>query len=175
MHITKFVAIAFLSVIMTSFSWSPNRIQDFNYKSSVSKLIASGASETEILETWGNLVLERQLSSYTEAEALVEETDLQKLLNFRKGIEGRVVILATTPLSTYVTRFFNENLRFVPHYVDASAVALLLGDQWRDSPIEEPHQDLGRSDMDRVMNCPPSFNPPEAGEEGNPLGYYQKD
>ncbi len=70
MHVTKLVGIMFLSIIMTSFSWLPTN----SYKSSVSKLIASGASESEILETWGNLVLERKIVSYTDAEALVTKT-----------------------------------------------------------------------------------------------------
>lgn len=75
MNSTKFAVIMFLSVVMTSFVWSPNdKTQDFHYKSSVSKLIASGASESEILDTWADLVLERQISSYTDAEALVEKT-----------------------------------------------------------------------------------------------------
>lgn len=74
MYITKFTVIIFLSIIMTSFNWSSNITQILNYKSSVSKLIASGASETEILETWGDLVLERQLKNYAEAETLVEKT-----------------------------------------------------------------------------------------------------
>ena len=75
MHVTKFAGIMLLSMVMTSFSWSPKTIsQNVNYKSSVSKLIASGASEAEILETWEDLVLEQQLTSYSDAEILVKKT-----------------------------------------------------------------------------------------------------
>lgn len=75
MHVTKFTGIMLLSIVMTSFSWLPTTaFENVNYKSSVSKLIASGASEIEILKTWEELVLERQLTSYSDAEALVKQT-----------------------------------------------------------------------------------------------------
>ena len=51
MHVTKFAGIMLLSMVMTSFSWSPKTIsQNVNYKSSVSKLIASEAAMKHTVE-----------------------------------------------------------------------------------------------------------------------------
>lgn len=60
--------VACLAVLQPS--WS----QKTNNSKSVSQLISTGASEAVILKSWGNLVLQKQIKSYPEAEQLLTKT-----------------------------------------------------------------------------------------------------
>lgn len=48
--------------------------QKISSSSSVSQKIANGASDTEILKSWENLVLQKQIKTYPDAEKLVDQT-----------------------------------------------------------------------------------------------------
>ena len=48
--------------------------QKISSSSSVSQKIANGASDTEILKSWENLVLQKQIRTYPDAEKLLDQT-----------------------------------------------------------------------------------------------------
>lgn len=64
-----------LSVVVCCIALQTTIAQKTNSRSSsVSQKISNGASEAEILKSWENLVLQKQIKTYSEAEQLVDKT-----------------------------------------------------------------------------------------------------
>jgi uncharacterized protein (DUF885 family) len=73
MNTLKFVVTLFVCTFLVQVSWS-QKLNQSKKTTSVSSLIATGASEEEILSAWEDLVLQKQIKSYTQAEELLEQT-----------------------------------------------------------------------------------------------------
>lgn len=71
MNNLKFVMTLMTCLLLIPSSWSQRTNTG---TASVSQLIATGASETMILNSWQDLVLQKQVKSYQQAEALVKQT-----------------------------------------------------------------------------------------------------
>jgi hypothetical protein len=72
MNTLKFVMTLFLCTFLVQITWSQKSYQN-KKTTSVSNLIATGASD-EILAAWEDLILQKQIKSYPEAEELLEQT-----------------------------------------------------------------------------------------------------
>lgn len=72
MNTLKFVVTLFVCTLLVQLGWSQKNNQ--GKTTSVSSLIATGASEEEILSAWEDLVLQKQIKSYVQAEELLEQT-----------------------------------------------------------------------------------------------------
>jgi hypothetical protein len=72
MNTLKFTVTLLVCMFLVQVSWSQKNNQ--SKTTSVSSLIATGASEEEILSAWKDLVLQKQIKSYTQAEELLEQT-----------------------------------------------------------------------------------------------------
>jgi hypothetical protein len=72
MKILKFAMTLLMCTFLVQMSWSQKNNQ--SKTTSVSSLIATGASEEEILHAWEDLMLQKQVKYYTQAEELLNQT-----------------------------------------------------------------------------------------------------
>lgn len=73
MNTLKVVITLFLCTFWVQATWSQKSYQN-KKTTSVSNLIATGASDEEILAAWEDLILQKQIKSYPEVEELLEQT-----------------------------------------------------------------------------------------------------